>query len=238
MIRVMTPSFQINTPQYDNAIKKKTNRILLSEKQDSFKSTTKPEISNSKKVLTAGLSIMGAIVLTASVVSLIQKNQLKNIQKEGSKIHESAKKFQTAAQDLVNEVLASFDNVKTSKDGTKVIEKFADDGKTLLSKSSLNNGFLTIDNFSEKTRIEARDGALSGFYRGVEFLGDGSIKAKESFNILYGRVLNWAKNIQENTDGSWSAKKKIFFLDEDGRIFSYMKKPQNNAFCRWKINLS
>ena len=220
MINSISPLLQTKIAEQTNQTniqQTKQNSPLL--KNDKFELSSKPK---NKKSLVAFASIVGGFVLASGIVAFTFKGHIENIQKEGSKIQE-------AGQKTVDEILKSFNSVKKSKDGSKVIEKFSEDGETLISKSTLNAGFLTIDNFREKTRIEATDGKLRAFYSDVDFLDNGSMKSKKCFNFNFknNKTFEYKKNYQENADGSWSCKKMAVF--KNCLLSKLIKNCQENA---------
>ena len=118
------------------------------------------------------------------------------IQATAKQAQKSAKNIKITAQQTIDETLKAFEEVEPLKNGTKVIENFADDGKTLTSRATLNGDVLTIDNFSEKTRIGAYQGDLRSFYRGCEFQSDELTKAEEYFHFEHGKLYEFDKGIK------------------------------------------
>lgn len=197
----------------------------LTTKQDSIELSTKPKMSKGKKALIIAGAVVGALAVTAGVIALVHKGQIKSIQKEGAKVQEKAQK-------VVDEFIEKFKNVQPLEDGTKVIEEFAQDGKTLARKATLDvDDFLRIDDYTNKTRIEATKGVLDSFYKKVELFKDNGIKCKKAFVFTNGKLDEWYKSYQKNADGSLSCKKGIVFEDE--KSYSFFKNCQENTDGSW-----
>ena len=193
----------------------------LTTKSDSVELSTKPKMSKGKKALIIAGAVVGALAVTAGVIALIYKGQIKSIQKEGAAIQEKAQK-------VVDEFMEKFKNVQPLEDGSKVIEEFAQDGKTLARKATLDaDDFLAINDYANKTRIEAEKGVLDSFCKKVEFLEDGAYKYKKFFSFTDGKLSALVKNFQKNADGSWSVKTSMDF--EDGKLSALSKNHQTNA---------
>ena len=193
----------------------------LTTKPDSVELSTKPKMSKGKKALIIAGATVGALALTAGVIALIHKGQIKSIQKEGAAIQEKAQK-------VVDEFMEKFKNVQPLEDGSKVIEEFAQDGKTLARKATLDvDDFLTINDYANKTRIVARKGVLDSFLEKVEFFKDGGYKCKKVFFFTDGKLDEWHKSHQKNADGSFSCKTSMVF--EDGKLSNLVKNYQKNA---------
>ena len=197
----------------------------LTTKSDSVELSTKPKMSKGKKALIIAGAVVGALAVTAGVIALVHKGQIKSIQKEGAKIQEETQK-------VVDEFMEKFKNVQPLEDGSKVIEEFAQDGKTLARKATLDmDDFLRIDDYTNKTRIEATKGVLDSFYKKVEFFKDGGYKCKKAFGFTDGKLDEWYKNCQENADGSGSVDRVMYF--EDGKLSVLSKNYQVNADGSW-----
>ncbi len=197
----------------------------LTTKSDSVELSAKPKMSKGKKALIIAGAVVGVAAVTAGVIALIHKGQIKSIQKEGTKVQEKAQK-------VVDEFMEKFKNVQPLEDGTKVIEEFAQDGKTLARKATLDvDDFLTINNYANKTKIEAEKGVLSSFFEKVEFLKDDTHKCKKAFFFTDGKVIEWHKSHQTNADGSFSYKKGVTF--KDGKLSRLSKNYQENADGSW-----
>lgn len=197
----------------------------LTTKSDSVELSAKPKMSKGKKALIIAGAVVGAAAVTAGVIALIYKGQIKSIQKEGVAIQEKAQK-------VVDEFMEKFKNVQPLEDGSKVIEEFAQDGKTLARKATLDvDDFLEINDYANKTRIEAKKGVLDSFFEKIEFFKDGGFKCKKVFFFTDGKVDEWQKNYQINADGSWSFKTSMVFEDE--KLSSLSKNHQGNADGSW-----
>ena len=208
---------QTNTINSDN-IQQKTD---LTTKPDSVELSTKPKMSKGKKALIIAGAVVGAAAVTAGVIALIYKGQIKSIQKEGAAIQEKAQK-------VVDEFMEKFKNVQPLEDGSKVIEEFTQDGKTLARCATLNmDDFLAINDYANKTRIEAKKGVLDSFCKKVEFLEDGAYKCKKIFCFTDGKLIEWNKSHQKNADGSYSFKKGAVF--KNGKLSRVDKNYRENA---------
>ncbi len=238
MINPTSPLLQARIAQQQNNSVNQQPKQDLPKVEDSVELSTKPKMSKKKKALIAFTAALGAAAVAAGVVSLTRKGVIQDktlvqavqgteqkIKTASQGILDDVQKIQdtlNAAQKRVDEVLSSFTEVKPLEDGTKVIEKFADDGKTLVSKSTLRNDFLTIDDFAEKTRINANNGKLRNFYKGAEFSGDYIKRADECFEIFEGFYRN-----AEFVDGSAIKADEYFdFLGKEAsknNLYQYHK---------------
>ncbi len=210
----MSPILQAKIAQQNTAPKPLTKN-LPQTKNDTVELSKKFKMPKNKKLLIALASAIGAIAVGVGAIALIDKGKAAAIQNKGKKIQQTAKKVQTYAQTAIDEVLTNLDKVKTAADGSKTLEELAQDGKTLVRKSTLcGDGFLTVDDFLEKARIEAQDGILTGFHSDFEVFDDGSVKSKESFNFVDNKLRIWVKNFYSNPDGSSGADKGMYFENE------------------------
>ena len=204
-----------------NTANTQQRKLNFTNKFDNVELSTKPKMSKGKKALIITGATIGALAVTAGVITLVHKGYIKSIQKEGASIQEKAQK-------VVDEFMEKFKNVQPLEDGTKVIEEFAQDGKTLARKATLDvDDFLTINDYANKTRIEATKGDLDLFYKKVEFFEDNSYKCKELFFFNNRELNGWYKNLQRNADDSGSYKKGVIF--NDGKLQGMIKNLQENA---------
>ncbi len=248
MTKVITPSFQINTSQYSNAVNKNQKKAMSLEKQDNVELSVKPEISKKKKALiTFGVAVGTATVITG-LVTLIRKGKAKNegrlpamvkgavkkvqsdaqniqnsakgiqktaqeLQNSAQELQEKANGVQTSARNIIDETLKSLKDVEPSEDGTKVIKKLSDDGKTLMSRSTQRGEFLTIDNFIEKTCIEARNGELTAFSSGVEYSGSYIKRQQERFYFVDGILSEFHRGIEHPDMKQVKVQESFIFKD-------------------------
>ena len=220
----VSPMLQARITQQNDSVLSLQNQSLQNAKSDTLELPSSQKMPKSKKLLMIA-SLIG--VAAVGIGALILANKGKIIQLEGSKIQKTAVKNQTSAKATIDEVMTLLDKVKGSPDGSKVLEEVAEDGKTLVRKSTLFDGFLTIDDFVEKTRIEALDGELIDFYKGFEIFEDGSLKAKEGFRFAGNELRSWVKNCKQNADGTYSVEKEMYF--GLGKVMKFAKNICTNA---------
>ncbi len=194
MIKITSLSFQANISKLNNSKKPKNQTVKSFDAPiDTLTLTKKAKIKNASNKE----NIAQMVQETAQKIQLGAKDILNTV--EEAQVSYGKIKFFTYTQETIYEALNSLYGTKPLKDGTRVIEKLADDKKTVISRATLENDVLTIDNFAEKTRIIASDGELEEFYKGVEFSNKGIKKANECFGFANSRF-TYYKNAEFSDD--------------------------------------